>query len=170
MNILAIFLMALFAAIITGAQAQDDCFVELDKLESQLGDSDTSITTIQPPGIDPATRGLSHVIELASGARVEFSAGGCVHYGFSYTFSRLKQMPAGRDRTLFDFIRTQVKLLPLQADDADFLSRMLDTLQQASVKPDNWMTPTELLSAFGDANVYLSLYEDGFKILYDFPL
>ena len=160
---------SLLLAVSTAANAKssEGCILDLRKLTSHIDDSAGFIKTLQSPKTEK--RNLTHIVELSSGVKVEFSVGGCVHYGFSYTFSQLKEMPTEKGK-LFDFIRGQLRLLPLKDGKADSLERMVDVLQKASAVPENWQAPTELFSPFGDASAFLSLKKGAFVISYDFPL
>ncbi len=155
---------------VASAWSSADCILDLTALTSPIDHSAGSVKTIQAPELDAKNRRFSHIVQLSSGAMVEFSAGGCVHYGFSYKFSQLQGIPVEKGELLFAFIHQQIRLLPLKNGEADRLEKILNALQQAAATTQNWQTPTELSSPFGDASAVLSLKPDGFVLSYDFPL
>ncbi|MCD6035078.1 MAG: hypothetical protein K0R63_819 [Rickettsiales bacterium] len=152
----------------------EDCILHPNELESTFIITDPSIKDsikeVSPVRHDRHTRHLSHTIEFPSGERVIYLVGGCMHYGFSYTFTRVPVV-LKKDEVLFDIIRDEARLLPIgKGSERERLDKIIDTLEVASADKQNWITPKRLYADFGDANVSLELKPDGFAISYDFPL
>lgn len=151
------------------AQSDAECMTEIGDMASPLNPALGTFETVQKPKINKEKRFLSHIVKLPSGATVQYLTGGCAHYSFSYQFSHLTDMPTSKGKSLFDYIRAQLKQLPVDKQEAKNLSDMIDVLQKAAKKPSNWNKPTDLY-VYTDATHELELEKDGFTLSYDFAL
>jgi hypothetical protein len=83
----AVLTLALLSLGTEGVQ-DEDCILDLEAIRGQLDHSADGVTTIeQPVRIE---RGLEESIRLPDGTVVRFETGGCVHYGFSFTYPGVK--------------------------------------------------------------------------------
>lgn len=67
---------------------RDDCILGLEAIRGQLDHAAPGVTTLtEPVRID---RQLSEAIRTSEGTVVRFQTGGCVHYGFSFTYPEVR--------------------------------------------------------------------------------
>ncbi len=166
-KLLSILFCLLFAS---GAWAGDDCAMDMGSdtvspLQSKYG----AFETLKKPTLDLKNRALHHAIKLPSGVVVAYTVGGCAHYSYRYTFSHLADMPAGKGKALFDYVRAQAKLLPVDAQEHTNLNESIAKLEKAAPKPEHWSHGNDL-EISGDETNELELTKDGFALSYDFPL
>jgi hypothetical protein len=154
----------------TEGSHDEDCILQLEAIRGQLDHAAEGVTTIQKPL--RVERGLEESIRLSDGTVVQFETGGCVHYGFSFTYPGVKLVerdfaPASaRARALLE--RT-----PVLEDARGNRSILITALGSPYDTPAG---PGETYLACGDAVCTLRVMPDEGRdtvtltVSYDFPL
>lgn len=72
---------ALFLFTAPALAQEDECLLNLDALTSVMKNSTSNL--------DREARELTETLSLEDGTKVTYTAGGCAHYGFSFTFENI---------------------------------------------------------------------------------
>ena len=158
---------------ITGQAYAEECSLDLKDLVPVLDANQTGIRVLQAPIKDLKLRHLTEAIELSDGTSIYFLVGGCVHYGYSFTYKNVKNIKKGIDKTnMLGVAKMLLEKTPLQKNDFSQNKVNLLTAIEATAKNDSTVKNDILeLSCGADPHCSLEVPEDGsLTIGYDFPL
>ena len=149
---------------------QDDCILGLEAIRGQLDHSAPGVSTIaEPTRVD---RGLTEAIRLSDGTEVQFQTGGCVHYGFSFTYPGVELT-----ESRFEVAAAQAKQLLQETPVNDGAEPNVQLLIRALDAPhDTPGAEGETFLECGDAVCSLLVVPDQnddtftLTVAYDFPL
>src|SRR5688572_13613820 len=159
-----IFAIAVFAAGIMPAHAEDDCILNLEALQPVMR------ADLQDHAVDlnREERTLTETATLDDGTKVTYTVGGCAHFAFSYTFENMPGgMPSSGDpiALLLELFAT----LPFRDNfDADILVNALKEKQDSGNAAFDETGKTDL--PCGDAVCVLTLKHAAVTVSYDFAL
>jgi len=170
MTRLACILLLGVTAAVPPAGDEDPCILQLEAIRSRLDHTAEGVTTVTEPA--RVGRGLTEALVLGDGTVVEFRTGGCVHYGFGFTF---RSVVLG-DRSFASASARTAELLrrvPVREDGVADVALLLDALASPLATPaaagETWLD-------CGDAVCRLLVVPDEktdtvtLTVSYDFPL
>ena len=116
------------------------------------------------------SRQLSESLQLKNGMTIEFSVGGCAHYGYSFRFINIPQQITQNNKNPVDIALAVMDQVSLQADQEHLKSSFKETLKNALKTPQE-MTDGSIFLECGDAICTLDVENNGnLSLNYDFPL
>lgn len=127
-------LLALFAfyssAAIGGDSPNDGCSANFDEFKSILKADDKGFKSVEPVHRNRGKHAVTQEAVLASGERMRFMVNGCTHYGYSFSYYKMKKKAANRKAA----IALALKLLektPAEEGKKDVLVKALKAAQSA---------------------------------------
>lgn len=153
------------------ADAETQCMLDLNEITSFIDSSSSEISVLAPATLTHAKRELTHKIKLRNGAEVGLSMGGCVHYGYTLTFTHVPNLHAKLDKENLAIVKENIQLLPLVKDSG--FAYVKGHILSEDWRPDSKFQCQNgpcVLFKCGDATCDLEVGEQIFIIGYDFPL
>ena len=149
---------------------QDVCTLEVEAIRGQLDHTTHGVTTVaEPTRVD---RQLAEAIRLSDGTLVRFVTGGCVHYGFSFTYTGV-ELDDQRFASAAARAKTLLGRTPVRDDAESNLQLLIGALDSPH---DTLGAVGETYLGCGDAICRLLVVPDGsdgsvrLTVSYDFPL
>ena len=145
----------------------EDCTLQLEAITGKLDHHAAGVRSVAPPV--RKDRRITEEIALADGTRVQFSLGGCAHYGWQLTYTGpAAGVPADPEKRL-DAVAALLGRTPI-ADDLgkDMASRIRGRPKQKRAATGPWSI--ECGDAVCDVDAAADAANVKLTVSYDFPL
>lgn len=146
----------------------DQCSFQFEEFHSPLEAKSKNFKTINTEKRDDAQKTVQQSAVLSSGEYLHFSGGGCAHFAFSFTYSKLQ---INKKLNALQFIHLSISLLKKTAADKSIKNILTEALTKAKRQKFS-STNDELLLSCGDAVCKMS-FSNAHKLVtlsYDFAL